>query len=50
MALVMMAMLFMLAERLQMKNQCHLLSCADIERLLASGFPTAEGRQRRASL
>ena len=39
MALVMMAMLFMLSERLRMKNQCPLLSCADIERLLAAFLP-----------
>ena len=39
MALVMMAMLFMLTERLRMKNQCPLLSCADIERLLAAFLP-----------
>ena len=35
MALVMMAMVFILSERLHMKEQCPLLSCADIERLLA---------------
>ena len=39
MALVMMAMLFMLTESLHMKNQCPLLSCADIERLLAVFLP-----------
>jgi SRSO17 transposase len=39
MALVMMAMLFMLTERLQMKDQCPLLSCADVERLLAAFLP-----------
>ena len=39
MALVMMTMLFMLSERLRMKNQCPLLSCADIERLLAAFLP-----------
>jgi SRSO17 transposase len=39
MALVMMAMLFMLTERLQMKDQCPLLSCADIEKLLAAFLP-----------
>jgi SRSO17 transposase len=39
MALVMMAMLFMLSERLHMKEQCPLLSCADIERLLAAFLP-----------
>ena len=39
MAMVMMAMLFMLSERLRMKNQCPLLSCADIERLLAAFLP-----------
>jgi hypothetical protein len=39
MALVMMAMLFMLTERLQMKEQCPLLSCADIEKLLAAFLP-----------
>ena len=36
MALVMMAMLFMLTEKLQMKDKCPLLSCADIEKLLAA--------------
>ena len=39
MALVMMAMLFMLTERLRMKDQCPLLSCADIQRLLAAFLP-----------
>ena len=39
MALVMMAMLFMLTEKLQMKDQCPLLSCADIEKLLAAFLP-----------
>jgi WD40 repeat protein len=39
MALVMMAMLFMLTERLQMKDQCPLLSCADVERMLAAFLP-----------
>ena len=39
MALVMMAMLFMLSERLHMREQCPLLSCADIERLLAAFLP-----------
>ena len=39
MALVIMAMLFMLTERLQMKEQCPLLSCADIEKLLAAFLP-----------
>jgi hypothetical protein len=39
MALVMMAMLFMLTERLRMKDQRPLLSCADIERLLAAFLP-----------
>ena len=39
MALVMMAMLFMLTERLQMKEQCPLLSSADIEKLLAAFLP-----------
>jgi SRSO17 transposase len=39
MALVMMAMVFMLSERLNMKEQCPLLSCADIERLLAAFLP-----------
>jgi hypothetical protein len=49
MALVMMAMLFMLSEKLRMQEQRPLLSCADIERLLASGFPSATGRQPRTS-
>jgi SRSO17 transposase len=39
MALVMMAMVFILSERLHMKEQCPLLSCADIERLLAAFLP-----------
>ena len=39
MALVMMAMLFMLSEKLRMQEQCPLLSCADIERLLATFLP-----------
>ena len=39
MALVMMAMLFMLTEKLRMKDQCPLLSCADIEKLLAVFLP-----------
>ncbi len=39
MALVMMAMLFMLTEKLQMKDQCPLLSCEDIEKLLAAFLP-----------
>ena len=39
MALVMMAMLFMLTEKLQMKDKCPLLSCADIEKLLAAFLP-----------
>ena len=39
MALVMMAMLFMLSEKLRMQEQCPLLSCADIERLLAAFLP-----------
>jgi len=39
MALVMMAMLFMLTERLRMKDQCPMLSCADIEKLLAAFLP-----------
>jgi hypothetical protein len=34
-----MAMLFMLTERLHMKEQCPLLSCADIERMLAAFLP-----------
>jgi hypothetical protein len=39
MTLVMMTMLFMLTERLHMKDQCPLLSCADIERILAAFLP-----------
>jgi SRSO17 transposase len=39
MALVMMAMLFMLTERLRMKDDCPMLSCADIEKLLAAFLP-----------
>jgi hypothetical protein len=39
MALVMMAMLFMLTGRLRRKDQCFLLSCADIEKLLAAFLP-----------
>jgi hypothetical protein len=38
MALVMMAMLFMLSEKLRMQEQCP-LTCADIERLLAAFLP-----------
>jgi SRSO17 transposase len=39
MALVMMAMLFMLTERLRQRKQFPLLSCADIESLLAHFLP-----------
>ncbi len=39
MALVMMAMLFMLEERLEQKKDYPLLSCADIENLLAKFLP-----------
>jgi hypothetical protein len=39
----MMAMLFMLSQKLRMQEQCPLLSCADIERLLAATSVT--GRQ-----
>jgi len=39
MALVMMAMLFMLSQKLRMQEQCPLLSCADIERLLVAFLP-----------
>jgi len=48
MALVMMAMLFILSEKLRMQEQCPLLSCADY-REAASGFPSATGRQPRTS-
>jgi hypothetical protein len=44
MALVMMAMLFMLSEKLRMQEQCPLLSCADIERLLAAFLPQRDAR------
>ena len=39
MALVMMAMLFMLSERIRHKDSYPLLSCADIEDLLARFLP-----------
>ena len=39
MALVMMAMLFMLTERIQHKDACPLLTCSDIEKLLARFLP-----------
>ncbi len=39
MALVMMAMLFMLTERISNKEQYPLLSCSDIETLLAHFLP-----------
>jgi hypothetical protein len=39
MALVMMAMLFMLEEKLRQKESCPLLSCSDIEFLLAHFLP-----------
>jgi len=39
MALVMMAMLFMLKERIEHQNEHPLLSCADIETLLAHFLP-----------
>jgi hypothetical protein len=39
MALVMMAMLFMLSERIRHKNTYPLLSCSDIEELLARFLP-----------
>ena len=39
MALVMMAMLFMLKERIEHEEDCPLLSCADIETLLAHFLP-----------
>ncbi len=38
-ALVMMAMLFILKERIENEQDCHLLSCADIETLLAHFLP-----------
>jgi SRSO17 transposase len=48
MALVMMAMLFMLTERLRMKDQRPLLSCADIERLLAAFLPRRDANQSKS--
>jgi hypothetical protein len=39
MAIVIMAMLFMLTERLHMKDQCPLLQFVDIERLIAAFLP-----------
>ena len=39
MALVMMAMLFMFKERVDQEEDCPLLSCADIETLLAHFLP-----------
>ncbi len=39
MALVMMAMMFMLGERIRHKDTCPLLSCADIEELLSHFLP-----------
>jgi len=42
MALVMMAMLFMLTERIQHKDSYPLLSCADIEELLAHFLPRCD--------
>ncbi len=39
MALVMMAMLFMLKERIEQQEDCPLLSCADVEILLAHCLP-----------
>ncbi|MBC8391670.1 MAG: IS701 family transposase [Deltaproteobacteria bacterium] len=39
MTLVMMAMLFMLSERIRHKDTCPLLSCSDIEELLARFLP-----------
>src|SRR5215470_14663084 len=44
MALVMMAMLFMLSEKLRMQEQCPLLELRGY-REAASGFPSATGRQ-----
>ena len=39
MALVMMAMLFMLTERIHQKDTCPMLTCSDIEDLLARFLP-----------
>ncbi len=39
MALVMMAMLFMLKERIEHRQEIPMLSCADIETLLAQFLP-----------
>ncbi len=50
MALVMMAMLFMLTERMRHVDSCPLLSCADIEELLSHFLPrrdTTEGEVLR---
>ena len=46
MALVMMAMLFMLTERLGQRKQFPLLSCADIEVLLAHFLPRRDATQQ----
>jgi hypothetical protein len=48
MALVMMAMLFMLSEMLRMKKQCPLLTKLRGYRDAASSFPSATGREPRA--
>ena len=49
MALVMMAMLFMLIEKLQTKDECPSLSCAAIEKLLAASL-SAQGCEPRAKV
>jgi hypothetical protein len=46
MALVMMAMLFMLTERIRHKDTYPLLSCADIEELLAHFLPRRDMTER----
>ena len=45
MALVMMAMLFMLKERIEQQEEYPLLSCADIEALLAHFLPRRDVAQ-----
>ena len=42
-----MAILFMLTERLHIKGQCPLLSCADIERLLEAFLPRRDASPER---
>ena len=50
MALVMMSMVFMLSERIQHKDTHPLLSCADIEELLAHFLPRRDVTQEEVLL